>query len=329
MNDNITNSSGDIIFFSFKYFVEQIVEQNACFICGAKRGTKTFNKEHVVPDWIIKKHNLSTEWITLLNEQKISYPRYKIPCCKECNSKLAAFYENPIRQFFDKSFEDRIEFLKNHPDFEQKLFQWIGLIFCKIHLFDTQMRFNQNPTIDSPIISSFYNWKAFHILHSIVKNIDENLKIEAKYSTSLIFKSEIYNDEIFNYDYLDNFETMTCLLRIGDMTFIVSFFDFCLGYNNIKEDIIDNLNNPLNMFQGLEIYSRIVSFLSSKRIERNFIVSENKETYSLKGEVERIYDLKGGRTEDILLHYLGSRLDGMKDSELIKNKIMNEGYSFL
>lgn len=329
LEGNFIDSDNNIVFFSYKYFLEHIIEHKACFICGATRGSKEFNDEHVIPNWIIKKYNLKDESITLLNGQKIKYTRYKIPCCVQCNGKLSAYYENPISSFFNKSYVERIKILHSDKEFEQKLFQWLALIFCKTHIFDTQMNFIPNRTIESPTISSLYDWRNFHIVHSIARNMSTNLIINEKYSTCLIFESAVNHERYFNYDYLDNNMTMSVLLRVGDMTIIASFLDFCIGHNDIDDSILGRLRKPLDMFQSIEIYSRIIYSLCSKSIKKRFTLSKDNNVYLLKGDILSIREQDGVKFEDIFLYYLEPRLDSLENPEEYKRKIKNEKYSFL
>src|SRR5205823_2871161 len=90
------DGDGKVIVFSPERFVRDIGEGQCCFICGAAPGTRPFNAEHVIPNWVLSAHGLHTRNISLPNETGFSYGRYTIPCCKECNSLMSEELETPI-----------------------------------------------------------------------------------------------------------------------------------------------------------------------------------------------------------------------------------------
>ena len=65
---------GQIKLFSIKDFVSIICLENNCFICGASHSDKTFNEEHVLPNWILRKFNLHSKKITLTCKPVIFNP---------------------------------------------------------------------------------------------------------------------------------------------------------------------------------------------------------------------------------------------------------------
>ena len=92
----VVDSKDRIIFFPLDQFKRDICRTDNCFICGRSENETMFNKEHILPDWLLKKHNLYSETITMLNEKQIKYGSYVIPCCVECNSDMGRIIEQPI-----------------------------------------------------------------------------------------------------------------------------------------------------------------------------------------------------------------------------------------
>ena len=132
----IINSQGKIIFFGYKDFIEDIVNGNCCFICGAKPQTKTFNNEHIIPDWILKRYNLHAKAINLPNGTRMRYGQYKIPCCKDCKTELGKTYEIPLSKLLSKPYPEICLELEKNTSLLQLLFKWLSLIFIKTHLKD-------------------------------------------------------------------------------------------------------------------------------------------------------------------------------------------------
>ena len=73
--------------------MKEIVEEDRCFVCGGLRTAIAFNDEHVIPDWLLRRHSLHDKRIALPGESDLLYGRYEIPCCTNCNSLIAKRYE--------------------------------------------------------------------------------------------------------------------------------------------------------------------------------------------------------------------------------------------
>jgi len=79
-NVDVIEKSGKVLYFSIRSFIDKIAGGNVCFICGADPDTVVFNDEHVIPDWILSRHNLHARLITLPNEADLKYGQYVVPC---------------------------------------------------------------------------------------------------------------------------------------------------------------------------------------------------------------------------------------------------------
>ena len=121
-NAIIINPQGKVLYFGLTPFIDRIVNSDSCFICGDKPESKEFNNEHVIPDWLLRKHNLYTSTITLPNGTTIPYSNYKIPCCRDCNSELGRKVENPISMLLSKPYEEIIKAIKEDNDIVNQLF---------------------------------------------------------------------------------------------------------------------------------------------------------------------------------------------------------------
>ena len=100
----IVDSSGRILYFPTDQFISDICMKDNCFICGRSEKVVPFNREHVLPDWIIRKYNLNDRHITLINGSDIKYSSYRVPCCIECNR--IRFYGNKTTYGRSKSNPD-------------------------------------------------------------------------------------------------------------------------------------------------------------------------------------------------------------------------------
>ena len=147
---SVVDQEGRLIFCSPARFVADICEGDHCFICGRSKREVDFNREHVLPDWMLHQFNLHRSTMTLPNSERHPYGTYTVPCCINCNSRLGEVFEMPISKAFASGFAG-IEALvaDEGPD---RLFQWLSLIFLKLHLKDRRLRKNLDRRIaEAPI----------------------------------------------------------------------------------------------------------------------------------------------------------------------------------
>ncbi len=64
-----------------------------CFICGAQPGSKVFNDEHVIPEWVLRKFNLFNRTITLPNGGAVIVHK---PICAEKQNLIAMIQERTV-----------------------------------------------------------------------------------------------------------------------------------------------------------------------------------------------------------------------------------------
>ena len=247
---SIEDQTGKVLFFSKERFVTEICLGHCCFICGAQPGSKPFNDEHVIPEWVLRKFGLFDREITLPNRTAIKYARYKVPCCKECNSLMG------------RQIEERISVVVNAgPEAVQKhiaagngleFFVWLGLIFLKTHLKDREFRINPDLREPDDKIGDIYDWQALHHLHSIVRCFVNGAKIDKEVFGSLAAfaaKSEGWRDP---FDYGDIFSAQTMLLRLGDVALITTFNDACGAFHGARQRL-ERIDGPLSEIQAREV----------------------------------------------------------------------------
>lgn len=115
-SNTVINTEGKILFFGLEHFLADIAKGSCCFICGAYPESKEFNDEHIIPDWILRKFNLHSKFITLPNGAKIKYGQYTVPCCVNCNKELGKVYEEPISVLLNKDYDEIVEELAKNND---------------------------------------------------------------------------------------------------------------------------------------------------------------------------------------------------------------------
>lgn len=283
-NQSVLNAKGEIIFFSLKQFKKDIIEGNCCFICGAKPGTKKFNNEHIIPNWILKKFNLNSEKIILTNGTKIKYSQYKVPCCQDCNTELGNTYEIPISTLLNQGYEDVIDELKKDTEKVKLLYRWLCLIYFKTYLKDNFLRSDQKLGDKSPKIGEEHYWEDMHHIHCIARSHFTNAKIQPEvYGTILIYPSISGQD----YDYIDSHLGKTVMIELDEICIIVNLNDACAGKSVFYDQLI-KIPGPLNKPQNREIISNL-NFINLSLKERPIfksIIDTNGE-YNIIAEIPK------------------------------------------
>src|SRR6476646_10028898 len=102
---SIIAPDGKVLFFSAERFATDICEGTCCFTCGAVKGSKTLNDEHILPDWILRRYKLHAHTIELPNGRTHRYGTYTISCCESCNSLLGDRLETPLSKVLARGHE--------------------------------------------------------------------------------------------------------------------------------------------------------------------------------------------------------------------------------
>lgn len=248
------DDAGRVIYFSVERFVKDIVEGDCCFICGKKPSEVPFNEEHVLPDWIIKKYDLSSRKITLPNLHGFTYSQYKIPCCVACNELMGKTFEKPISDLISTGYAAVVDYLLKHGP--RLIFVWLALIFLKTHLKDRGLRVSLDRRKDEGVIGDFYQWKELHHIHCIARSFYTSAIIEpAVYGTFVVQQAQMLNG-IESFDFGDLYDLRCVLMRIEDTCFIVVLNDSQAAGTGFHK-YLERLTGPLSPIQLREVLARL------------------------------------------------------------------------
>jgi hypothetical protein len=245
-NGSIVDEDGNFVFVSQADFLDKVVNSDRCFICVQSIIEHT--DEHVIPDWIIRRCNLADKSVTLPNGSQFRYSAYKVPCCKECNSFLGRYYEEPVSDAFAHGHQAVFEFANTKPDV---LFGWLNLIVFKTHLKDLSLRSIRDLRVESGKIGDIYDWINFHHMHALIRAPKYNTIINRDVigSISLLTISDPHFAD--DFDYRDHVISDTVYIRIGDMGIIAVLNDSCAVSDMVEGRI--KLERPPNLIQCAEI----------------------------------------------------------------------------
>lgn len=255
-SNSILDSKGKILFFGLQDFIDHIANGDCCFVCGAIPGTKEFNKEHIIPDWILKRYGLYSKSITLPNGSPIKYSQYTVPCCKECNSALNEYYEKPISRLLSKSYKQICKSLDNDSELYHLLFKWLCLIYLKTHLKDKTLKWDRDERQNSLPISSIFYWEEIHHVHCIARSHYTGAKIDEKAYGTIFILPAICVEGIENFDYGDNQLGKGVLMQLGQFSIIAVLNDAHAGLTLWGEQF-KKIKGPVTHLQLREIFSHL------------------------------------------------------------------------
>ncbi|HLZ65510.1 MAG TPA: hypothetical protein VKQ29_04730 [Aliidongia sp.] len=247
---SFVSDNGKVLFFSCKRFVTDICEGDCCFICGAKPSDKPFNKEHVLPEWLLRRYDLFDKRINLPNGSRFSYGQYTIPCCVECNSLMAREIETPISELIRRGSGAVYQYIEKHGTL--KFYVWLGLIFLKTHLKDRDLRYHRDLRKEDGPISSLYTWENLHHLHALVRCFYTGSFLSPGAIGSFLLIAARTDGSSDEFDFADLYHAQTLLLRIGDIAF-VAVFDDSNGAASCLQPMMEILRPPLTQLQLREV----------------------------------------------------------------------------
>jgi hypothetical protein len=108
---------------------------DGCFICHRVfAGGVHKTEEDVIPKWILKRLGLGNAGADLPNGQVFGYGKRKVPCCFDCNQRMAASLEAPVSEAFAKGCDAVREL-----DFTI-LFLWLAKVYYGTRYRETGLR---------------------------------------------------------------------------------------------------------------------------------------------------------------------------------------------
>jgi len=336
---------GRVICFSADEFANKICATDCCFVCGAPRGSTSFNDEHVIPRWVLKRYSLFDRAITLPNGGEQPYGTYKMPCCSTCNSLLGELIESPMSEMLDGGF-DLIAAKLEDPEpigevRRQALYVWLCLLFLKTHLKDRHLRQHLNFNLGDARIADEYDWYAMHHIHCVAR---------MPYVTGSILPDVIgticwyrIDDPTANdqFDYFDLTNDYTVAIRLGDIGIVAVLTDAGASRSAWHSQLMKMQGKTLTMVQLREISARLAIAnrdlinrpVFGTMINRN-LVPADVVLYSQHDAYPEFAEFNPAVFGEILGHALATYLPSLKvddeDDEESKSKRIASGkVSFL
>ena len=188
-----------------------------CFLCG-KNLLDNYTEEHVVPKWLLNRHNLWDQNLQLLNETDIEYRKIKIPCCSECNNEHLSKLESQIRSAVEAGYEACLEL-------DQSLiFMWISKIWYGLLRKEVSLQKDLRCPEKGKIFAE-NELKNLQHLHALMQSIRQPLIYLMDKPFTVLIANLHYLGEGDSYFFRDNLFSQTVLLRTNEIGFIIALQD--------------------------------------------------------------------------------------------------------
>ena len=288
LEDGSISVDGKIRFVSLRRFQEKVCKGTVCFICADENVEPT--KEHVVPDWILKKFALYNHAITLPNGTLLKYRDYVVPCCWSCNQLLSKELETPISKAFKDGFAGVKRLLTS--GYGPKLFSWLALIFIKMHYKDNSLPIDRDKRAMRGSISTEleYDWGDMHHTYCLARAEFSKAIVEPEALGSLcVFSVQQDSREKESFDIGDLTFANTLAIRIDEVGVIACFGDGGAVLYKLNQLFLQKLHGKLSYPQFRELLAHFAccrlhlknppqfSSLFDKRTEELVIACTNKD----------------------------------------------------
>jgi len=244
----VKNAQGRIVVFDVEEFVDQIFSGQHCCLCGKAINDDNSNREHIIPDWLLRHGNLYQQTISLPNGTPFKYGQYVIPCCVSCNSEYGQHLEARISLLLTSGYD---HFMRNatREDY-QYLFVWLAWVYFKTHFKDTSLRLHRDRRKGDAMIGDLYDLSRLHHVHAIARSLHSGALLDDScFGTLLVFRAD-QGSVAHIFDYRDFNALNTLLIRIDSLALLVSLDDggecseFMLG---LKQGICDNALSAIQL----------------------------------------------------------------------------------
>jgi len=321
IDGSTVDDKGNIVFFSLKRFINDICKGNNCFLCGTQKTSFAFNDEHIIPKWVLKKYDLFNKSITLPNDEKIRYDKYKIPCCIECNSFLGNVLEKDIQKLVETGYNGLIQQIDDEKIWN--IFLWLSLIFFKTHYKDSFLRKHLDQRKGDESISESYEWGFLHHIHAMVTALKNGNSISRECLGSLLVLPAKLSENYHDFDYRDIYEANTILLRMGDIAFLAVLDDSCAA-SNFFQNHFEKIDGPLSPIQLRETLSHLtlLNFKLKYRPQYGTKIDTNENKVTIVAELPEkleLDDFTSSEFGEILYSNTYEMIEKINDERLNKN----------
>jgi hypothetical protein len=313
-------------------FVSLVNDPSHCVVCAKKMHQKT--NEHVIPNWLVRKHKLFDEEVRLPQGKSHKMSTYKVPFCRECNEVLGRKLEEPVAAAFGDGFE-AVEALAKAGD--DRLFAWMNLMYFKTHYKDMQVRKNLDDRDGLESIGDSINWKQLKTHYSIFRSFIFDIELKKSVIGTMI-ALKIHDHEKFEpFHYSDVLDWDFSYFRDGETALLCGLKDIG-SVDYFFRPNLERLGNTLSQHQAFELLAECETI--SRRLFGNWQFDHEFDPNGGTAILEVVVNGEVGLRkcdEQFLrdgLHFifesfLSSTLDNDAEREAILRQIRSGKLSFL
>lgn len=261
------DGSGRVVFFSIDRFRADVVSGRCCYLCGEPLATAERSNEHVLPNWLLRRHGLHGRTISLPNERTWRYDRYKVPCCARCNARLGRELEQPASDWFAGDAESMSRSLEQDP---RPLFVWLANLFFKTHFHHNRVPLEQDARRGSATVGDTHVWEELHHIHCLARAARIGSTVSPEALGSLLILPARGGEEDGDYDFLDLTEERTLMVRSGKVAVIAVLNDSTACLQHLLANWFPRVDGPfppLAQTQLREVAARL-AYLNEQLVER-------------------------------------------------------------
>lgn len=223
-DQTVVRYGSEVVSLGLNDFKDLIRDKRRCVLCAqpSKR-----NREHVIPDWLLKRHKLHKLKIRLPRGKWHTFGTYKIPLCVMCNDKMGEELEAPISIIFKQGY-DSVRALADGGD--PRLYAWMCFLKFKTHYKDTMLRVDPDKRAGDEMLGDHLDWEKLHREHAIARSFIFGGRLMPSAVGSMAAFRISDAGKFISFNYHDEFDFACSLIRDSDTALICSFND--LGASN-------------------------------------------------------------------------------------------------
>lgn len=199
-------------------------DEMQCFLCLDPLTKETRTREHVFPKWLLKRHDMYNESMTLMNGTTIPYRTLTISCCKPCNGHFLSHIEDQVAQAFNGGYEAVTQLDR------KLLFVWLAKLFYGLLVKERHSLLDRSDSNGNSILGD-EDLQRFATHHLLMQHARGNLEWHSEengdpFSMFILKCQESKEDVKLNFDYIDSFHIPFLAIRSGDVAIIASLQDW-------------------------------------------------------------------------------------------------------
>ncbi|MFD1211802.1 hypothetical protein ACFQ36_07085 [Arthrobacter sp. GCM10027362] len=204
--------------------------EHECFLCLTPLTERNRTREHVFPKWLLNRHGLWAESMTLMNGTTMQYRQLTIPCCRECNGQYLSIMEKEVATAFDGGY-DEVKQLDR-----KTLFLWLAKLFYGLLIKERRTLLDRRDQNGNMIVGDddLDRFAMHHLLMQAVRGGSTWSSARENPWSIFVFKCQTSEDVRLNFDYIDSFRIPFLAIRSGDVAVIAALQDWGHLENGIE-----------------------------------------------------------------------------------------------